>query len=55
MEDKTILAVIGVISIVILEMFAIYEGINGTALATVVGTIAGIVGLAFGVKLGQKT
>ena len=55
MEDKTIIAISGLICITALEAMALYQGkFNGAILSSVVGAIAGIVGLAFGVKIGEK-
>lgn len=45
MEDKTVLSIIGLICMTILELYAMYMGINGTYLSMVIGSICLIVGV----------
>jgi len=46
--NKNMVAVVAIVGIVILEAFAIAEGVNGTALAAGVGCIAGLGGFTIG-------
>lgn len=41
---------VAIAGIVILEGIALYQGINGTALAAVIAVIAGLAGYSVGVK-----
>lgn len=56
MEDKykALITCFGIGSIAFLEACAIFNGINGTGLSTVVGAVAAIVGAVVGVKIGSK-
>ena len=45
---KNLVVVVGIAGIVILECVAMAQGMNGQLLATALGTIALIVGYAFG-------
>jgi hypothetical protein len=50
MDDKIMLASVGVICVSVIECFAIaFLRLDGAVLSGVVGTIAGIVGYAFGI------
>ncbi len=50
MEDDTIKILAVIVGITILEAIALFQGINGTQLVLVIGTLAGIGGFAFGKK-----
>ena len=51
MKDKTVLGVVAISAISLLEGIALYKGIDGTVLSTVVAVIAGVAGYT----VGQKT
>lgn len=44
MNDKTVLAITALLCITVLEIWAIYNGLDGTLLAGVVAVLAGIAG-----------
>ena len=48
MEDNTIKACVAIVCITALEIYALSQNINGTALAAVVGIIAGLGGYVLG-------
>lgn len=48
MKDKTMITIIGILSIVILESVALFNGIDGIMLTATIGTIATIVGYNYG-------
>jgi len=50
MEDKTTQAIVAMVCITVIELFAIYNKIDGTVLAAVIGTIAGLGGYIVGKK-----
>lgn len=52
MDDKNLVAVTGLICITGLSAIALVRGINGVMFTGVIGAVSGIVGLAFGFKLG---
>lgn len=54
MDDKYLLAVICVMSLVVLEGMALLCGMNGDILRIVISAISGIFGLALGIKLSSK-
>lgn len=52
MEDKTIVALCGLLCVTVLEALNLaYIGVDGAILSTVVGAILFIVGLMFGVRV----
>jgi len=51
MRDETILCSLAVICITIIELMALYSGIDGQLLISVLATLSGIVGYFFGKKL----
>jgi len=50
MEDKTIQAIAAMGCITVIELFAIYNKIDGTVLAAVIGAITGLGGYFIGKK-----
>ena len=52
MDEKKRLALLGIGSIFVLEMVALLQGINGTALALAIAGIAGLAGYGVG-KVGS--
>ncbi len=52
-EGKIWICVIGILCVTGLEAYALYLGINGTQLSIVVAAICSLVGVAFGLKLGE--
>lgn len=48
MKDKMIVAMVGIVSIAMIETACIIRGIDGAIAIAVVGVIASIVGYAFG-------
>lgn len=48
MKDKTILGAVAIGAITVLEGIALYKGIDGTVLSTVVAVIAGLAGYTVG-------
>lgn len=50
--NKTMITVSGILCITLLEIAAIFKGIDGILLTAVIGTIATIVGYAYGHKKG---
>ncbi len=42
---KTSVLITGLICITVLELFALYKGVNGVLLTTVIGLIVGVLGL----------
>ena len=48
MKDKTIITLVGIISIVILESVALFNGIDGIMLTATIGAITTIVGYNYG-------
>jgi len=51
MNDKTLITIIAIISIVILEAIALIMGIDGQIFATVISVIAGLGGYTVGRKI----
>ncbi|MEW6624607.1 MAG: hypothetical protein AB1420_16035 [Bacillota bacterium] len=49
--NKYSVAIIGLVVIGLVEIVALMNNVDGILLSIVVGTIAGIIGLAFGKKL----
>lgn len=52
---QAIVIAVGVICITVLEVLAMYKGIDGMGLATAVGSIGGLVGYAFAQKQTRRT
>lgn len=48
MEDKTVLGIVAIGAIAVLEGIALYAGVDGAILSTVVAFIAGIAGYTVG-------
>jgi len=44
MEDKTILSIFGMVLLVVIEMAALHNGIDGVLLSAVIAVIAGLAG-----------
>lgn len=54
MNDKTIIALVGLICLTALACMALYMGINGVLLASITTIIGTIAGYAFGVRPAKK-
>ena len=50
MEDKTTQAIVAMVCITVIEIFAIYNKIDGTILSAVIAAIAGLGGYIVGKK-----
>lgn len=48
MKDKAIVTIFGVGCVTVIEIMALFNGVDGQILATSLATIAGIVGYMFG-------
>jgi len=51
MTDKTLITITTIISIVILEIIALLQGIDGQIFATVISVLAGLGGYTIGKKV----
>jgi hypothetical protein len=55
MEDKTLVAVVGIASVAAIEIAnIIFVGIDSSVLSAVIGAITFIAGLAYGIKKGAE-
>lgn len=54
MKDSAVVFIVGIICIALMEMMAIYRGMDGALLSTVVAAISTIVSLAVGYEVGKK-
>jgi len=54
MADKTLITITAIISIVILEIVALIQGIDGQIFATVISVLAGLGGYTVGRKVSES-
>jgi hypothetical protein len=54
-KQRFILTLMGIVVVGALESLAILKGHNGVMLASAVGAIVGIIGLAYGVRIGRNS
>ena len=54
MEDRYLLAGVIIVCLTVLEIFAIYQGIDGVVFGTLVATLAGVLGALLGIKGTKK-
>ena len=54
MKDKTLITIIAIISIMILEVIALLQGIDGQIFATVISILAGLGGYTVGRKVSES-
>lgn len=55
MRDSTFKACIAMLSIVLLEVYALSQGINGVVLTAVIGALAGLGGYTIGSARSSRT
>ena len=48
MKPRFLIAIVGVAGVVFLEAYALYQGINGVALAAAIGGVTAIIGYGIG-------
>lgn len=52
--NKTVVATTGLVCLTAIELLALWKGFDGAMLSMIVGAISGIVGFAFGIRVGRK-
>jgi len=53
-SDKVMIVITGVVCLTIIELYALYCGVNSTLFGAVIATIGGIMGGALGFRLAKR-